>query len=239
MNILKTYNVPTGQIYVVEGAKGKLEFLSIGDYGKDVNLTRKEVQHQEIMPLSEKWVITISTQYECSMGCTFCDVPKVGPAKDATFNDMVGQILAGLRGHPDVRTKRLNIHFARMGEPTWNPAVLDVGKWLKQHIGPEHDVVHPVVSTMMPKHNKWLKTFIHTWMRIKNRVYGGDAGLQLSINSTNEEYKQTFHLSVSRTADHVLLRPEQKNGYSAGRCQITQYHEYEGPSRGGTIHPNR
>jgi len=30
--------VPTGNILIVEGAKGKLEMLSIGDYGKDVNL---------------------------------------------------------------------------------------------------------------------------------------------------------------------------------------------------------
>jgi 23S rRNA (adenine2503-C2)-methyltransferase len=121
------------------------------------------------------------------MACNFCDVPKVGPGKNATFHDLIGQIIIGLRQHPAIRTKRLNIHFARMGEPTWNPAVLDAAKWIKDHIGPEHDVVHPVVSTMMPKKNQWLKTFIHTWMRIKNRVYGGDAGLQLSINSTHAE----------------------------------------------------
>jgi len=37
-----------------------------------------------------------------------------------------------------------------MGEPTWNPNVLDCAKWLKEHIDPEFKV-HPVVSTMMPK----------------------------------------------------------------------------------------
>jgi len=40
---------------------------------------------------------------------------------------------------------------------------------------------------MMPKNNIWLKTFIHTWMRMKNRLLNGEAGLQLSINSTNEK----------------------------------------------------
>lgn len=73
-----------------------------------------------------------------------------------------------------------------MGEPSYNPNVLDFGKWLKEHVDPEHKC-HPVVSTMMPNDNEWLKTFIHTWMRLKNRVYHGEAGLQLSINSTNEE----------------------------------------------------
>lgn len=195
MKVVKNIQVPTGNILIVEGTKGKLEMLSLGDYGKDVNLKADfmglnknmgNVRHTKLMPLEKKWVITISTQYGCSMGCLFCDVPIVGPGKNATFNDLVNQVLVGIKLHPEVEfTKRLNVHFARMGEPTWNPAVLDTAKWLKTHIDPEYKV-HPVVSTMMPKNNEWLKTFIHTWMRIKNRLYRGEAGLQISINSTDE-----------------------------------------------------
>lgn len=193
MNILKRLTVPTGDILIVQGANGKLECLSLGDYGKDVNLNQgKPVTHVECMPLEEKWVATISTQYGCSMGCSFCDVPKVGPGKNATFRDLCGQILTVLNLHPEVTSsRRLNIHFARMGEPTWNPAVLDCGKWIKDHIDPEF-TAHPVVSTMMPRHNEWLKTFIHTWMRLKNRVYRGNAGLQLSINSTDEQERDSM-----------------------------------------------
>jgi 23S rRNA (adenine2503-C2)-methyltransferase len=196
MNIVRNLKVPTGNILIVEGDKGKLEMLSLGDYGKDVNLkcdamglTRDidRVEHTTMLPLEDKWVITISTQYGCSMGCSFCDVPKVGAGKNATYNDLIKQVLTGIKLHPEVEySKRLNVHFARMGEPTWNPNVLDCAKWLKDHIDPEYKV-HPVVSTMMPKNNEWLKTFIHTWMRIKNRLYHGEAGLQISINSTNED----------------------------------------------------
>lgn len=193
---MRIIEVPTGNICILEGEKGKLEFLSIGDYGKEKNIKadflglEKEINgvpHGDLLPLEEKWVITISTQYGCSMNCTFCDVPSVGSGRNATLRDLQKQILSGIQLHPEVTyTKRLNVHFARMGEPTWNPDVLDCGKWLKEHINPEYKV-HPVVSTMMPKRNVWLKTFIHTWMRLKNRVYHGNAGLQLSINSTNEE----------------------------------------------------
>jgi 23S rRNA (adenine2503-C2)-methyltransferase len=187
MKIVQRIEVPTGDILIVDGAKGKLEMLSLGDYGQTVNLNQhKRVDHCELMPLTEKWVITISTQYGCSVGCGFCDVPKVGPGLNATFRDLCNQVITGINLHPNISTKRLNIHFARMGEPTWNPNVLDCAEWIKDHISPEHKVVHPVVSTMMPKNNIWLKTFIHNWMRIKNRVYNGDAGLQLSINSTDE-----------------------------------------------------
>jgi 23S rRNA (adenine2503-C2)-methyltransferase len=94
--------------------------------------------------------------------------------------------------HPEVpSSERLNVHFARMGEPTLNPNVLECARWLKTHIDPEYNV-HPVVSTMLPRHNPWLKTFIHTWMRIKNRLYRGNAGLQLSINSTDEEQRSVM-----------------------------------------------
>jgi 23S rRNA (adenine2503-C2)-methyltransferase len=177
--------------------------LSLGDYGKEVNvkcdsmgLTReiKKVTHCEMLPRGEKWVITISTQYGCSMGCSFCDVPMVGRGINASFNDLVRQVLCGIKLHPEVEgTKRLNIHFARMGEPTWNPNVLDAAKWFHEHLDSEFHV-HPVVSTMMPRRNEWLKTFIHTWMRIKNRLYKGNAGLQLSINSTSaEERRKMFN----------------------------------------------
>lgn len=195
MEVERRLCVPTGDILVVKGEKGSLECLSLGDYGKSKNIKAdflgfhdeiNGVPHGALMPLTEKWVATISSQYGCSMGCNFCDVPRVGSGKNATLADLTGQILTILHLHPEISTtRRLNVHFARMGEPTFNPNVLDCARWLKQHIDPEYKV-HPVVSTMAPKHNEWLRTFLHTWMRIKNRLYRGEAGLQLSINSTDE-----------------------------------------------------
>ena len=204
MKILQHIPVPTGDILVVEGYRGRLEMLSLADYGKDVNLNqnRAVLDGTPLLPLSEKWVITISTQYGCSMGCGFCDVPKVGPGNNASLGDLQSQVITGLHLHPEVTTTdRLNVHFARMGEPSWNPNVLECAKWMKDHIDPEYPV-HPVVSTMMPNRNIWLKTFIHTWMRIKNRVYRGNAGLQLSINSTDEaERAEMFNCNACELCD--------------------------------------
>lgn len=94
MEIKKKIVVPTGEIYTAIGEKGMLEFLTVGDYGKNANIkadflgiTRdlNGVPNGEPMPLTEKWVITISTQYGCSMGCKFCDVPKVRNWKIAAY----------------------------------------------------------------------------------------------------------------------------------------------------------
>jgi 23S rRNA (adenine2503-C2)-methyltransferase len=201
MRITKHIKVPTGDIVCAEGQSGLLEFVSVGDYGKETNLKAdflgladepKPFSHSKMLPLTEKWVITISTQYGCSMGCSFCDVPKVGTGRNATFDDMKNQILLGLSLHPEItRSDRLNIHFARMGEPSFNPNVSECAFWLKQNIDHLYNV-HPVVSTMMPRKNKYLSCFITNWMIIKNEVYKGNAGLQLSINSTNESERQAM-----------------------------------------------
>jgi len=192
MPIIRNVSVPTGNILVVQGEHGLLEVLSIGDYGKDKNLNGcgSVPDNLPLVPFERKWVITLSTQYGCSMGCTFCDVPKVGKGVNATLTDMQRQVIAGLQLHPEVTwSNRLNIHYARMGEPSFNPAVLEHARWLKDHIDPEYSV-HPVVTTMCPKDNEWLKTFLHAWVRIKNRVFHGNAGLQLSINSTDEGVRE-------------------------------------------------
>lgn len=192
MELDRLIDVPTGHIMVLRGTSGLLETVSMGDYGKDVNLN-KDVRVENtypLLPLTDKWVVTISTQYGCSMGCQFCDVPRVGKGTNCTLTDLQGQVLQALKLFPEVTySNRLNIHYARMGEPTFNPNVLDHARWMKDHIDPEYNV-HPVLTTMLPRSNDWLKVMLHAWMRIKNRVYHGNAGLQLSINSTNEDERQ-------------------------------------------------
>ena len=207
MIALEKYDVPTGNILIVEGDKGKLECLSLGDYGKDVNLNQhKKVVHTELLPLEEKWVVTISTQYGCSSDCKFCDVPKVGRGLNVTYDDLKGQVVMALLLHPEVRaTKRLNIHFARMGEPTWNDNVLEFSRnlhmELKQFIG--NSLIHPVVSTMLPRKNKNLMRFLADWMEIKNYTFRGDAGLQFSINSTSNKEREEMFSGNSLTIEEV------------------------------------
>lgn len=215
MNVIKNIKVPTGNICIMQGDKGKIEFLSIGDYGKEKNIKAdflglsdeiNGVPNGNIMPLSEKWVITISTQYGCSMNCVFCDVPKVGKGLNATLNDLTNQVVNGLRLHPEVgSTKRLNIHYARMGEPTFNFNVLEHAKGLlkevRPYIGRSH--VHPVISTMLPKNNKKLIQFLNEWCDIKNDNFRGAAGLQFSINSTCDKQRNEMFSGNSLSLDEI------------------------------------
>lgn len=214
MDIVKTH---TGKIYV--DANKKLEFLTVGDYGKENNIKadflglHKEingVEHHEV-DLSDKWVATISTQKGCPMKCKFCDCPKYGFHGNASVEDMIYEVSTILKHEVVKSTKRFNVHFARMGEPSLNPNVLTfaehnlkplVEKYIKA------DTIHPVVSTMLPKNHQFLEHFIQRWCYIKNEVYNGEAGLQFSINSTDEKQRaeQFNNMSLSLSQISVLAK---------------------------------
>ena len=192
---MKIYRTHTGKIYV--DTDKRLEFLTVGDYGKENNIKadflglRKEIQgvkHHEV-DLRDKWVATISTQKGCPMACKFCDCPKYGFYGNVPYNELEYEVRTILENEDVKQTNRFNVHYARMGEPTWNPDVLLFTKYrlkelVKEYI--EAKTVHPVVSTMLPKRDKNLVPFLTEWCRIKNEVYNGEAGLQFSINSTDE-----------------------------------------------------
>jgi len=196
---IETIKTPTGHICIMQGEKSKpLEFLSLGDYGKEKNIKAdfmgmtKEINgvpHGDLLPLEEKWVITISTQYGCSMGCSFCDVPLVGKGENATFNDLINQVKHALDLHPEIKqAKRINLHYARMGEPTFNENVITSAYYLKGYFDKLGFGFHPVVSTIMPKDNTDAPSFLHRWLALKND-FNGEAGLQLSINTTDDDIR--------------------------------------------------
>lgn len=203
---MKIVNTHTGKIFV--DPDRRLEFLAVGDYGKEANIKAdflgltKEiygVTHTDV-DLSKKFVATISTQKGCFMRCTFCDCPKYGFYGNASLDDLRYEVETILQTI-GVDTKRFNLHFARMGEPTWNEHVLDFARndlipLVRSYI--KADTIHPVVSTMLPKFNKRLTEFLLDWCDIKNNVYHGEAGLQFSINSLNENQRslQMSNLSL-------------------------------------------
>jgi len=136
---MKAYTLPTGYLFTDQYSKGQLETLSIGDYGKHYNVKADFLGYSRpldgvpntwCMPLSEKWVVTLSTQYGCPMKCTFCDVPKVEWRGNATVEDLKQQLYTAIALFPGTAyTERLNIHFARMGDPIFNNNVFAFARW--------------------------------------------------------------------------------------------------------------
>ena len=205
---MNKYKLPTGYLFVDEYSRGNLETLSIGDYGKARNvkadflgLTKEinGVENGEVQPMSEKWVITLSTQYGCIQKCKFCACPNIPFNGNASFDDLKKQLYSAIDCFPDVRyVERLNVHFARMGEPIVNDAVFTFARWLysqKGHqllkdTGVRVETLHPVLTTSLPKAYRGLSKRLFEWCNIKNDFYNGQAGLQISVNSTNEAQRE-------------------------------------------------
>lgn len=219
---LRVAPIPTGYLFMDQYSKGMLETLSIGDYGKHYNVKANflgydrpldGVPNVECMPLQEKWVVTLSTQYGCPMRCTFCDVPHLQFRGNATFDDMYKQLLTALSLFPEVHyTERLNIHFARMGEPILNPEVLEFAFFLahnkakiQRDSGVRIEVIHPVLTTSSPRNFTNLHRHLMHWCDLKNNHFNGQAGLQLSVNSTSEEQRSAMYSGMQSTLEDIAL----------------------------------
>jgi 23S rRNA (adenine2503-C2)-methyltransferase len=218
---MKIINIPTGKIIVDNYTKGELETLSIGDYGKSKNIKAdflgftnevNGVPNGKIVKLSEKWVMTLSTQYGCAMSCKFCDAHNVDFKGNVSFSSLVEQFFNAREVFNEIKyTDRLNIHFARMGEPTFNyKNVFEFTKYLMNYkrkiqktLNLRIETLHPVFTTMMPKNIKNLDKIISGWCDIKNNLYNGQAGLQISINTTNEEKRNYMFNNKSLSLDGI------------------------------------
>ena len=156
MKIVKTH---TGKIYV--DTDRQLEFLTVGDYGKENNIKADFLGlHKEIngvanteVNLTDKWVATVSSQKGCPMKCKFCDCPRFGFHGNATVADLIYEVQTILQGETVDHTDRFNVHFARMGEPTFNENVLEFTSRMLRPLVSSYikaKTIHPVVSTMLP-----------------------------------------------------------------------------------------
>lgn len=203
----------------------KLEYLYVGDYGKENNIKADflgytsridKVEHKDV-DLMDKLVVTVSSQKGCPMKCNFCDCPKFGFHGNCSRVELVSEITTGIALSGLKYGKRLNVHFARMGEPTFNYNVIKTAVDIAKMISPENEVYfeeyHPVVSTMMPKGNKWLNDFLNDWVKA-GYEYGGEDGfgLQFSINTLDEDDRNKMFngmsLSLKEIGDIISKLPK-------------------------------
>ena len=151
-------------------------------------------------PRHEKSVIILSTQYGCPVGCLMCEA---GGAYfgNLTAEQMMAQVRFVLARRPEVlQTKKLKVHFARMGEPALNPAVPEALELLPSVV-PAAGLM-ACISSVAPRGSA---PFFEELTRIKDRHYSeGRFQLQISINSTDEQTRRRLipipHLGLEAIA---------------------------------------
>lgn len=193
-----------------------LEYLYVGDYGKENNIKASflgydkridKVEHKDV-DITDKLVVTVSSQKGCPMKCNFCDCPKLGFNGNASLPELITEIMSGVALSGIKHGKRLNVHFARMGEPTFNTNVITAANIIALTVNGCGDVsfneYHPVVSTMMPKYNKNLKNFLSEWVKF-GFIHGGEDGygLQFSINTLDENKRNEMFRNMSLSLEEI------------------------------------
>lgn len=224
--MIKEFRTRTGAIYC--DTEKKMEYLYVGDYGKENNIKadflgfKKEINsvpHHEV-DLKDKMVVTVSTQKGCPMNCMFCDCPKVKFGGNISRVELAEEVIQAIAFSRCKYTERFNLHLARMGEPSLNAE--NVLNFLKYDLRGlvnnmmKADTIHPVFTTMCPKGlgKEKLAEILQSFCNIKNVDYNGEAGLQLSINSTdNVQRDQLFRgrsLSLEEIAEIAAVLPMPK-----------------------------
>lgn len=142
---------------------------------------------QPPLPREKKWVLIVSSMYGCPIQCKMCDA---GGNFTGCLN--AEEILAQIEymvhrrfndGKP--ATSKFKIQFARMGEPSLNPAVLDVLKHLVKCY--DTNGLFVSISSVAPRTQN-SRMFFDELLLIKNRYYPrGRFQLQFSIHTTDEK----------------------------------------------------
>jgi len=144
-------------------------------------------------PREEKWVIMISTQFGCAVNCAMCDAGTIGYRGNLTTEDMLSQIRLALSLHPEINpasVPKLKVHFARMGEPSLNPAVLEALSHLGRGAGLPG--LMPSISSVAPRCPR-SEDFFRKLTALKDeRFSGGNFQMQFSVHSTDEEARRAL-----------------------------------------------
>lgn len=143
---------------------------------------------QPPLPRERKWVLIISTMFGCPVGCRMCDAGG-DFAGLLTSDEILAQIDAlVVRRYPDrqVPARKFKIQFARMGEPSLNPSVLQAMEVLPSIYNAPGLLVS--LSTIAPVESQ---RFFERLARIKEDLYrAGSFQLQFSIHTTDPEKRQ-------------------------------------------------
>ncbi|MCQ2551066.1 MAG: radical SAM protein [Clostridia bacterium] len=209
---LRIIEKKNGTIYVDEAKR--LEFISFPsrEVGERIKLSTKGEKYEELVKrrtspkYEDSWCVMLSNQKGCPMKCTFCDCPSYGYYGNVSREELRYQMDTILETSGSTYTKWFEVNFMRMGEPSFNKDILDYIEFdMRDQIrsSVHADVIYPTISTMMPKTGNKITEYLKEYARIKNEVYDGNASLQISVNTTDEEERNKAFQNMSMGLEDI------------------------------------
>jgi len=172
---------------------------------------------QPPIPKQDKWVLIISTLFGCPVGCKMCDAGSFYHGK-LSKQEMLGQIdylVSKYYDNKNIPVKKFKIQFARMGEPAFNSAVIDVLNELPLYYNAPGLI--PSISTVAPS---GCEDFFVRLLEVKNKLYkNGKFQLQFSLHTTDEKLRDDI-IPIKKWKFSEIAKFSEKF-YAAGDRKIT------------------
>jgi adenine C2-methylase RlmN of 23S rRNA A2503 and tRNA A37 len=135
----------------------------------------------------EKYLLAMSSQVGCATKCNFCDLGDFGFKRDLTDEEILDQLAILLdramkRGY-DIFDRPMKATFVMGGEPLANRYFSKALDSVRQHIP-----LQTKISTIFPANKKSWNTYKEVVEIAKD--YPNIVQFQVSLNSTDEQYKQ-------------------------------------------------
>lgn len=166
---------------------------------------------------NDKLVLIVSTLKGCPIDCLFCDAGGAykGRLTKEEILEQIDYMIRDIYSDATPRTKKLKVQFARMGEPAFNTAVLDVLETLPSIY--DHEILFPSLSTIAPLGHD---DFFNRLIEIKDRYYSnGKFQLQFSVHTTDD--KKRKELIPARTMGLDDINEYGNRFYKPGDRKIT------------------
>ncbi|MEM2943909.1 MAG: hypothetical protein QXN93_07200 [Methanomassiliicoccales archaeon] len=140
---------------------------------------------QPPIPREKKWVLIVSTMFGCPVRCKFCDAGGNYRGK-LTSQEIVDQVLFMVsKRFPNCKVPipKFKIQFARMGEPSLNPAVIE--SMYALHDTLDAPGLNVSVSTIAPD-APIAERFFEELLEVKEKLFPhGKFQMQFSIHTTD------------------------------------------------------
>jgi len=220
MKIKNVLYLPSGRIFIQETIDNyTIESTEMKDVAVDgkLHIEVRETQDpkkiwKHLVPYMDKWLLTVSTQKGCMHNCKFCDVAPMPFKGNLSQEEIENQVINILKCSPYVmKSNKVKIGFARMGEPAWNiNNVLGAMKNLPEisrDLGRDFNWL-PCFNSILPRKENVLNQVID----FKEEFYNGCLHLQVSCNSTDEDKRRDlFGGADVLTIDEVIAIVNKQN----------------------------
>ncbi len=169
----------------------------------------------------QKWVLIVSSMFGCPVKCKMCDAGGDYSGR-MTADEILYQIDHVVRRrYPDGRipSEKFKVQFARMGEPTLNPAVLEALRRLPEAF--DAPGLYASLSTVAPS-GGGAREFLEELIGVKDDCYsGGRFQLQFSIHTTDERKRDELIPIKKLSLKEIAAYSERFADVDAGDKKVT------------------